>query len=208
MIFMIDNYDSFTYNLVQYFQEMGEKVLVRRNDRVSPEDVERMRPDYLVISPGPGVPRNAGVSVEAVRYFAGRLPILGVCLGHQAIGFAFGARIAAAGRLMHGKVSRIRHDGKGLYRGLENPFPATRYHSLAIRPEGMPSCLKVTATSEDGEIMGIRHKRLPIEGVQFHPESILTTHGKILLRNFLDVYPPSGGDAAGGAAERHSPAAP
>jgi anthranilate synthase/aminodeoxychorismate synthase-like glutamine amidotransferase len=190
MIFMIDNYDSFTYNLVQYFQEMGNKVLVRRNDAVSTKEIERARPDYLVISPGPGAPKNAGISVEAVRTLAGRLPILGVCLGHQAIGFAFGARIDSAATLMHGKVSRVRHDGRRIYQGLENPFPATRYHSLAIRPKGLPSCLKVTATSEDGEIMGVRHKRLAIEGVQFHPESILTTSGKTLLKNFLDAYAP------------------
>ena len=190
MIFMIDNYDSFTYNLVQYFQEMGNKVLVRRNDVVSTKEIERARPDYLVISPGPGVPQDAGISVEAVRCFAGRLPILGVCLGHQAIGFAFGARIDSAARLMHGKVSHVRHDGRRIYKGLENPFPATRYHSLAIRPKGMPTCLKVTATSEDGEIMGVRHKRLAVEGVQFHPESILTMSGKVLLRNFLDAYAP------------------
>ncbi len=190
MIFMIDNYDSFTYNLVQYFQEMGNKVLVRRNDAVSTKEIERARPDYLVISPGPGVPQNAGISVEAVRTLAGRLPILGVCLGHQAIGFAFGARIDSAARLMHGKVSRVRHDGRRIYQGLENPFPATRYHSLAIRSKGLPSCLKVTATSEDGEIMGVRHKRLAIEGVQFHPESILTTSGKTLLKNFLQAYAP------------------
>ena len=187
MIFMIDNYDSFTYNLVQYFQEMGNKVLVRRNDAVSTKEIERARPDYLVISPGPGAPQNAGISVEAVRTLAGRLPILGVCLGHQAIGFAFGARIDSAARLMHGKVSRVRHDGRRIYRGLENPFPATRYHSLAIRPKGLPSCLKVTATSEDGEIMGVRHKRLAIEGVQFHPESILTTSGKRIITNFLEM---------------------
>jgi anthranilate synthase/aminodeoxychorismate synthase-like glutamine amidotransferase len=190
MIFMIDNYDSFTYNLVQYFQEMGNKVLVRRNDVVSTREIERARPDYLVISPGPGVPQNAGISVEAVRTLAGKLPILGVCLGHQAIGFAFGARIDSATRLMHGKVSRVRHDGRRIYQGLENPFSATRYHSLAIRPKGLPSCLRVTATSEDGEIMGVRHKSLAIEGVQFHPESILTTSGKTLLKNFLDAYAP------------------
>jgi anthranilate synthase/aminodeoxychorismate synthase-like glutamine amidotransferase len=190
MIFLIDNYDSFTYNLAQYFQEMGRKVLVRRNDAVSTEDIERARPDYLVISPGPGMPQDAGISVDAVRAFAGRVPILGVCLGHQAIGFAFGAHIGSATRLMHGKVSHVRHDGRRIYRGLENPFPATRYHSLAIRPKGMPPCLQVTATSEDGEIMGVRHKRLAVEGVQFHPESILTTSGKTLLKNFLDAYAP------------------
>lgn len=190
MIFVIDNYDSFTYNLVQYFQEMGQKVRVRRNDTVSMREIEKARPEYLVISPGPGVPEDAGISVEAVRHFAGRLPILGVCLGHQAIGFAFGARIGSATRLMHGKVSQIRHDGKGIFQGLENPFSATRYHSLAIRPKGMPPCLKVTATSEDGEIMGVRHERFAVEGVQFHPESILTTNGKALLRNFLAWYAP------------------
>jgi anthranilate synthase component 2/para-aminobenzoate synthetase component 2 len=190
MIFMIDNYDSCTYNLVQYFQEMGNKVLVRRNDEVSTKEIERARPDYLVISPGPGTPQKAGISVEAIRTLAGKLPILGVCLGHQAIGFAFGARIDSAARLMHGKVSSVRHDGKRIYQGLENPFRATRYHSLAIRPKGLPACLKVTATSEDGEIMGVRHKRLAIEGVQFHPESILTTSGKSLLKNFLEAYAP------------------
>jgi anthranilate synthase/aminodeoxychorismate synthase-like glutamine amidotransferase len=190
MIFMIDNYDSFTYNLVQYFQEMGQKVRVRRNDKVSTEDIERMKPDYLVISPGPGVPQDAGISVEAVRTLAGRLPILGVCLGHQAIGFAFGAKIGLATRLMHGKVSRVRHDGRSVFKGLENPLLATRYHSLAIRPTGLPPCLHVTATSEDGEIMGVRHKKLPVEGVQFHPESILTTSGKRLLENFLTSYTP------------------
>jgi para-aminobenzoate synthetase component 2 len=188
MIFMIDNYDSFTYNLVQYLQEMGQKVRVRRNDKVSIKDIEKMKPDYLVISPGPGVPQDAGISVEAVRTFAERLPILGVCLGHQAIGFAFGARIGSAKRLMHGKVSHVRHDGRRIFKGLENPLPATRYHSLAIRPKGLPSCLHVTATSEDGEIMGVRHKKLPVEGVQFHPESILTTSGKGLLKNFLASY--------------------
>ncbi len=190
MIFVIDNYDSFTYNLVQYFQEMGHPVRVRRNDKISTQDIDRMKPDYLVISPGPGRPKDAGVSVEAVRAFAGRLPILGVCLGHQAIGFAFGARIDSAARLMHGKVSHVRHDGRRIFAGLDNPFPATRYHSLAIRPKGMPPCLLVTATSEDGEIMGVRHKRFAIEGVQFHPESILTTSGKRLLKNFLGCYAP------------------
>ena len=188
MIFMIDNYDSFTYNLVQYFQEMGHKVRVCRNDKVSIKDIEKLKPDYLVISPGPGVPQDAGISVEAVRTFAGRIPILGVCLGHQAIGFTFGAKIGSAARLMHGKVSHVRHDGRRIFKGLENPLPATRYHSLAIWPKGLPACLHVTATSEDGEIMGVRHKKLPVEGVQFHPESILTTSGKRLLKNFLASY--------------------
>ena len=186
---MIDNYDSFTFNLLQYFQEMGERVRVFRNDAVGVGDIGRLRPDHLVVSPGPGVPRDAGVSVEIIRAFAGRVPILGVCLGHQAIGYAFGAEIVPARRLMHGKVSAIRHDGERLFRGLENPFSATRYHSLAIRQKGMPTTLRVTATAEDGEIMAIRHKRWAVEGVQFHPESILTDCGKRLLANFLATYP-------------------
>jgi anthranilate synthase/aminodeoxychorismate synthase-like glutamine amidotransferase len=188
MIFMIDNYDSFTFNLVQYFQEMGEKVKVFRNDKVTVSDIERMKPDCLVISPGPGYPQQAGISVEAVRHFVGRIPILGVCLGHQAIGHAFGARIGRARRLMHGKVSRVRHDGRRIFRGLENPFEATRYHSLSVQREGLPDCLRITATSEGDEIMAVRHKRHAVEGVQFHPESILTTCGKQLLRNFLTSY--------------------
>ena len=188
MICMIDNYDSFTYNLVQYLQEMGEKVKVYRNDAVSVTDIERKKPDCLVISPGPGYPQNAGISVEAIRAFAGRIPVLGVCLGHQAIGFAFGGEISPARKLMHGKVSHVRHDGKRIYKGLENPLTATRYHSLAVRHEGLPDCLRVTAVSEEGEIMGIRHKRFAVEGVQFHPESILTSCGKDLLKNFLTSY--------------------
>jgi len=188
MIFMIDNYDSFTFNLVQYFQEMGERVKVRRNDAVSVSQIERMKPDCLVISPGPGYPQKAGISVDAVRHFSGRLPILGVCLGHQAIGFAFGAQIGPAQRLMHGKISLVRHDKKRIFRGVANPFEATRYHSLAVRREGLPDCFHITATSEEDEIMGIRHKRYAVEGVQFHPESILTACGKQLLGNFLDTY--------------------
>jgi len=188
MIFMIDNYDSFTFNLVQYFQEMGEKVEVCRNDAIRVSRIERKKPDCLVISPGPGYPQKAGISVEAVRHFAGRIPILGVCLGHQVIGSAFGAQVGPAQRLMHGKVSRVQHDKKRIFRGLANPFEATRYHSLAVRREGLPDCFHITATSEEDEIMGIRHKRFAVEGVQFHPESILTTCGKKLLRNFLRTY--------------------
>jgi anthranilate synthase/aminodeoxychorismate synthase-like glutamine amidotransferase len=185
MIFMIDNYDSFTFNLVQYFQELGQKVVVARNDAISLEAIDALHPDGLVISPGPGAPRQAGVSVPAIRHFAGRIPVLGVCLGHQAIGEAFGATVGPARKLMHGKVSLVRHDGKKIYHGLENPFVATRYHSLAILPETLPGCLRVSATCEGGEIMGVRHKKYAVEGVQFHPESILTTCGKQMLRNFM-----------------------
>lgn len=192
MILMIDNYDSFTYNLVQVFQELGQTVKVKRNDAVRLEEIERWTPDYIVVSPGPGRPEGAGVSVEVIRRFAGQIPILGVCLGHQAIGAAFGARIVQARRLMHGKISRIRHDGKGIFRGVENPFTATRYHSLAVAQEGLPGCLKITARAEDGEIMAIRHRRYPLEGVQFHPESILTACGRQILGNFLAGYGPAG----------------
>jgi len=185
---MIDNYDSFTFNLVQYFQELGQKVVVCRNDRVTLGGIERRRPAALVISPGPGRPQDAGISIDAIRFFAGRIPILGVCLGHQAIGAAFGARIGRAQRLMHGKVSPVRHDGKRIFRGLENPLNATRYHSLAILRESMPDVLRVTATCEDDEIMGVRHRRLAVEGVQFHPESILTRTGMQMLRNFLETH--------------------
>jgi anthranilate synthase component 2 len=191
MMIMIDNYDSFTFNLVQYFQELGQEVRVYRNDVLGVKEIERKRPDYLVISPGPGRPEDAGISIQAIRYFSGRIPILGVCLGHQAIGAAFGARVVPAKRLMHGKISRIRHDGKRIFKGLELPLVATRYHSLAIGRAELPACLSVTATSEDGEIMGVRHKRFPLEGVQFHPESILTRCGKEMLKNFLTCYAPS-----------------
>lgn len=188
MIFMIDNYDSFTYNLVQVFQELGHTVKVRRNDDIRIEEIERRKPDYIVVSPGPGRPEAAGVSLEVIRRFAGRVPILGVCLGHQAIGAAFGAKVVQARRLMHGKVSQIRHDGKRIFRGIENPFAATRYHSLAVAQEGLPGCLRITARAEDGEIMAIRHRRYPLEGVQFHPESILTACGRQILGNFLSCY--------------------
>jgi anthranilate synthase/aminodeoxychorismate synthase-like glutamine amidotransferase len=189
MLLMIDNYDSFTFNLVQYFQELGEVVQVFRNDAIDLRTVERKRPGHIVISPGPGTPKDAGISVDLIRRFSGKIPILGVCLGHQSIGFAFGGRIGQAKRLMHGKVSKIQHDGETIYQGLENPFVATRYHSLVVERRGLPSCLTITATSEDGEIMGLRHVNFPVEGVQFHPESILTTSGKQLLKNFLAWYP-------------------
>jgi len=184
---MIDNYDSFTYNLVQYFGELGEDVRVFRNDKVSIQDIEDMRPDRMVISPGPCTPKEAGISVAAIRHFAGRLPILGVCLGHQSMGAAFGGEIVRAPRLMHGKTSLIYHDGKTIFKGLPDPFEATRYHSLLIRKESMPDCLEISAWTESGEIMGARHKEFVIEGVQFHPESILTLAGKDLLRNFLKL---------------------
>jgi anthranilate synthase component 2 len=185
MLLMIDNYDSFTYNLVQYFGELGEDVKVLRNDEMSVAEIERLAPERIVLSPGPCTPNEAGVSLELIEKFKGRVPLLGVCLGHQAIGQAFGGRIVHAKTLMHGKVSRIHHAGKGVFRGLPTPYDATRYHSLAIEPQSCPQELEVTAWTEDGEIMGVRHRSLPIEGVQFHPESILTEHGHALLRNFL-----------------------
>ena len=185
MLLMIDNYDSFTYNLVQYLGELGQEVRVVRNDEMSVDDIERLEPERIVISPGPCTPNEAGVSLELIRRVAGRIPLLGVCLGHQAIGQAFGGRVVHARTLMHGKVSRIHHEGKGVFRGLPTPYNATRYHSLAIERESCPPELEITAWTEDGEIMGVRHKSLPVEGVQFHPESILTEHGHALLRNFL-----------------------
>ncbi|MGC8833669.1 MAG: anthranilate synthase component II [Armatimonadota bacterium] len=187
MTLIIDNYDSFTYNLVQYLGELGADPLVFRNDQITIAEMEALSPERLVISPGPCTPREAGISVEAVRYFAGKIPILGVCLGHQSIGAAFGGRIVRAKRLMHGKTSLIQHDGKTIFAGIPNPFEAVRYHSLVIDPESVPECLVVTARSEDGEIMGVRHKQYPIEGVQFHPESVATAYGKALLENFLKM---------------------
>ena len=185
MLLMIDNYDSFTYNLVQYLGELNAEVVVRRNDAVTLDEIAGMRPDRIVISPGPKTPREAGVSVETVRAFAGKMPILGVCLGHQSIGAAFGASIVRAPRIMHGKTSPIHHDGRGVLRGLSDPFEATRYHSLVIDPASLPAEFEVSAWTDADEIMGIRHKTLAIEGVQFHPESILTLEGKALLANFL-----------------------
>jgi len=186
MILVIDNYDSFTYNLVQYLGELGADIEVVRNDEVTVEDILKKKPDHILISPGPCSPKEAGISVEVIKQLSGKIPILGVCLGHQSIGYAFGGDIIRAGKLMHGKTSQISHDGKGVFKGLPNPFRATRYHSLVIKKDTLPDCLEVTATSEDGEIMGVRHKTLPVEGVQFHPESILTEAGKDLLRNFME----------------------
>ena len=186
MLLLIDNYDSFTYNLAQYFGELGEEVEVLRNDEITLEGIGRLAPAHIVISPGPCTPNEAGISVPLVRQFAGKVPILGVCLGHQAIGQALGGRIVHAKRLMHGKTSAIHHDGRGVFRGLPDAFTATRYHSLAIERASLPARLEVSAWSEEGEIMGVRHRELAVEGVQFHPESILTEHGHQLLRNFLE----------------------
>ncbi len=185
-LLMVDNYDSFTYNIVQYFCELGAEVLTFRNDEITIAEIEAQQPDRLVISPGPCSPKEAGISVAAIQYFAGKLPILGVCLGHQAIGEAFGGKIVRAQELMHGKTSVITTTQEGVFRGLPRQFTVNRYHSLAIEPASMPACLRVTARTEDGEVMGIKHTSLPIEGVQFHPESILTEHGHALLKNFLD----------------------
>ena len=187
MILVIDNYDSFTYNLVQYLAEMGEEVVVHRNDKITVEEIERLKPAKIIISPGPCSPKEAGISVETIKHFAGKTPLLGVCLGHQSIGYAFGGDVVRAGRLMHGKTSMIHHDGKGVFKGLPNPFEATRYHSLVIKRDTMPSCLEISAETDIGEVMGVRHKEFVIEGVQFHPESILTQNGKDLLRNFLEM---------------------
>jgi anthranilate synthase component 2 len=187
MLLMIDNYDSFTYNLVQYFGELGAEVRVVRNDKITLQEIGALAPERIVISPGPCSPSEAGISVPLIREFAGRIPILGVCLGHQAIGQAFGGEVAHAGRVVHGKTSSIRHSGQGVFRGLPSPFVATRYHSLAIRRSTLPDRLEVTAESEDGEIMGVRHREMAVEGVQFHPESFLTEHGHALLKNFLQT---------------------
>jgi len=188
MLLMIDNYDSFTYNLVQHLGEIGADIKVFRNDKVTVKDIEKLNPESIVISPGPCTPREAGVSVDVIKYFAGKIPILGVCLGHQAIGAAFGGDVIRAPRLMHGKTSMIHHDGRTIFEGLPNPFEATRYHSLIIKKETMPSCLEITAWTDEDEVMGVRHKEFIVEGVQFHPESILTKIGKDLLRNFLKLH--------------------
>jgi anthranilate synthase component 2 len=185
MLLLIDNYDSFTYNLAQYLGELGAEANVYRNDALTVDEIAAWQPSHIVISPGPCTPNEAGVSVAAIRAFAGRIPILGVCLGHQAIGQAFGGRIVRAQRVMHGKLSSVTHDARGAFTGLPSPLTATRYHSLAIERATLPACLEITATAEDGEIMGVRHRELPVEGVQFHPEAILTEHGHALLRNFL-----------------------
>lgn len=188
MILMIDNYDSFTYNLVQYVGELGEELQVYRNDKITLAEIERLAPDYLMISPGPCTPNEAGISMDAIRHFAGKIPILGVCLGHQSIGQAFGGKVVRAERLMHGKTSEVFHDGKTIFQGIPSPFRAARYHSLLVEEVSLPSVLEVTARTAEGEIMAVRHRNYPIEGVQFHPESIITQHGKQLLRNFLNTY--------------------
>ena len=185
MILMIDNYDSFTYNLVHYLAELGEEVVVHRNDKIKLEDIGKLDPDMMVISPGPCTPKEAGISVDAIKEFAGRMPILGVCLGHQSVAYAYGGDIVRADRLLHGKTSEIHHDGKGIYKNIPDPFEATRYHSLLVKKETLPDCFEITAWTDEDEIMGIRHKEHLIEAVQFHPESILTKHGKDLLKNFI-----------------------
>ncbi|MCS7463178.1 aminodeoxychorismate/anthranilate synthase component II [Paenibacillus doosanensis] len=186
MILVIDNYDSFTYNLVQYLGELGEQVEVRRNDEIDLAGIEALKPDHILISPGPCTPNEAGISLALIEHFKGRIPILGVCLGHQSIGQAFGGEVIRAERLMHGKTSPIYHDGKTLFKGLPSPFTATRYHSLIVKRETLPDCLEISAETSEGEIMGLRHKEYAIEGVQFHPESIITDHGLTILRNFLN----------------------
>ena len=186
MLLMIDNYDSFTFNLVQYLGELGAEVKVVRNDEVGVSEIEALAPSHIVLSPGPCTPNEAGVTLETIKRLAGRVPILGVCLGHQAIGQAFGGKVVRAKQVMHGKVSRVRHDGRGVFKQIENPFVATRYHSLVVERDSLPDCLEVTARSEDGEIMGLRHRALPVEGVQFHPEALLTDHGHRMLKNFIE----------------------
>jgi anthranilate synthase/aminodeoxychorismate synthase-like glutamine amidotransferase len=187
MVLMVDNYDSFTYNLVQYLGGLGQKVSVFRNDKITIKDIARIKPAKIIISPGPGRPEDAGISCDVIKEFAGKIPILGVCLGHQAIGFVFGAKIVRAQRLMHGKTSLIYHDKKGIFSNIPDPFEATRYHSLLVEKKSLPDCLKVIAWTKEKEIMGLKHKRLPLWGVQFHPESILTRSGKDILGNFLKI---------------------
>lgn len=188
MIFMIDNYDSFTYNLVQYLGELGEELIVKRNDQTTIEEIEQLHPSYIMISPGPCSPNEAGISLKVIEHFAGKIPIFGVCLGHQSIGQAFGGDVIQAERLMHGKTSPVYHDGKTIFANMPNPFMATRYHSLIGKKETLPDCFEISAWTKEGEIMAIRHKELPIEGVQFHPESIMTENGKQLLKDFVSYY--------------------
>jgi len=185
MVFVLDNYDSFTYNLVQYMGELGAEMTVRRNDELTPQEVESLHPDRILLSPGPCTPQQAGISIPLIRYFAGKLPILGVCLGHQAIGAAFGGNVVRAPKLMHGKTSEVIHDGRSLFAGIASPMTCTRYHSLIVAEDDLPCDLEITARTEDGTIMGLRHRKHPIEGVQFHPESVLTRDGKKLIQNFL-----------------------
>jgi para-aminobenzoate synthetase component 2 len=188
MILMIDNYDSFTFNLVQYLGELGHELLVKRNDEITLSEIEVLNPDFLMISPGPCSPNEAGISLEAIEYFAGKIPIFGVCLGHQSIGQAFGGNVIRADKLMHGKTSDMHHDGRTIFKGLDNPFTATRYHSLIVEKSSLPDCFEISAWTAEDEIMAIRHKSLPIEGVQFHPESIMTSYGKEMLKNFIETY--------------------
>jgi len=187
MLLVIDNYDSFTYNLVQYLGELGERIEVRRNDEIALDKIESMKPDRIVISPGPGTPNDAGISLKVIEHFGGKLPILGVCLGHQSIGQVFGGRVVRAPRLFHGKFSAVKHDGKTIFAGVEQNFSAGRYHSLIVERETLPDCLEISATTPNGTIMGLRHRKMKVEGVQFHPESIMTTEGKKLLANFLKL---------------------
>ena len=188
MILMIDNYDSFTYNLVQYLGEMGQELIVKRNDKITIAEIEELAPQYLMISPGPCSPNEAGISLEVIEYFAGKIPIFGVCLGHQSIAQVYGGDVVRAERLMHGKTSEITHDEKTIFKSMPTPFTATRYHSLIVKRETLPNCFEISAETKEGEIMAIRHKELPIEGVQFHPESIMTIEGKRLLKNFIEYY--------------------
>jgi anthranilate synthase/aminodeoxychorismate synthase-like glutamine amidotransferase len=187
MILMIDNYDSFTYNLVQYIGQLEERVVVHRNDAISIDEIRELQPDAIVLSPGPCTPKQAGISVEVIRQFGTAIPIMGVCLGHQAIGYAFGAQVVRAQRIMHGKTSQIKNDGRTIFSGLPNPFVAGRYHSLVLERHSLPACFEISAETEEGEIMGIRHKTYPLEGVQFHPESVLTPNGKRVVKNFLTM---------------------
>jgi len=187
MLLLIDNYDSFTYNLFQYLSELGEEVKVARNDSITLDEIEKLAPERIVISPGPGTPEQGGISNDVIRRFGERVPILGVCLGHQCIGYTYGGTVSHAGEIKHGKTSLIHHDGKGVFAGIPNPFPAIRYHSLAVKENGLPDCLEVSARTDNDIIMGLRHKKYPVEGVQFHPESILTKVGKDLLKNFLEM---------------------
>ena len=187
MLLLIDNYDSFTYNLFQYLSELGEEVVVVRNDKTTLDEIERMKPERIVISPGPSTPQHAGISNDVIRHFGSRMPLLGVCLGHQCIGYSYGGIVGQAREIMHGKSSLIYHKGLGVLAGLPNPFPAIRYHSLVVKKEGLPDCLEVTAWTDDGEIMGLRHRQYPVQGVQFHPESFMTEVGKDLLKNFLKM---------------------
>jgi anthranilate synthase/aminodeoxychorismate synthase-like glutamine amidotransferase len=191
MVFVLDNYDSFTYNLVQYLGELGQTVEVRRNDQITPREIEALRPSHIVISPGPCTPQEAGISIELIRYFAGKKPVLGVCLGHQALGAAFGGQVVRAAKVMHGKVSQVQHDGKTIFRDAPQPLTATRYHSLVVSEKGLPKELEISAETREPEgtrvIMGLRHRRYSVEGVQFHPESVLTDSGKLLLKNFLEM---------------------